>query len=141
MMNKAIYLVLLAVVTAFARSPSWAGCLEYEPAEVELHGKLTRAIFPGLPNFEDVKKGDNPDVAWVLQLPNPICVNAKQNDSLNEAAKDIKTVQLVILGEGMKRYKALIGKKVVVKGGLFHGHTGHHHTEVLLTVKDIVQIH
>ncbi len=134
---KAIYLAVLALFTASARSPCWAGCLEYEPVVVELEGKLTREIFPGLPNFEDVKKGDEPEVAWVLQLAKPICVNAKRNDSLNKATKDIKAVQLVMLGEGTKDYRAFVGKRVVVKGALFHGHTGHHHTEVLLTVKNI----
>jgi hypothetical protein len=33
--------------------------------------------------------------------------------------------------------KELIGKKVIVKGTLFHAHTGHHHTDVLMNVESI----
>jgi hypothetical protein len=39
-----------------------------------------------------------------------------------------------------KQYgKSLLGRKVVVRGTLFRGHTGHHHTKVLLTVIGITR--
>ena len=34
-------------------------------------------------------------------------------------------------------HKNMIGKNVIVIGALFHGFTGHHHTDVLMRVQSI----
>jgi hypothetical protein len=43
---------------------------------------------------------------------------------------------LAFAGNGQSHH-ALIGKQVVVKGTLFHAHTGHHYTDVVMNVESI----
>jgi hypothetical protein len=110
-------------------------CLSYEPAVVTLRGTLVRKTFPGPPNYEDIRKGDRAEVFWLLDLDSPICVNeGKSEPGLNPEAKNIRRVQLVVEAETYKRYKGLVGKKVIATGTLFEGFNGHHHTPVLLMV-------
>ncbi|WP_442891740.1 DUF4431 domain-containing protein [Dissulfurispira sp.] len=64
-------------------------------------------------------------------------MNAKTGIHLYSSESGIKEVQLVFWGNEYKKYKNLIGKNVIVNGQLFPMQTGHHHTRVLITVKDI----
>ena len=111
------------------------GCKSYEPAVVELDGRLVRKTFAGPPNYQDVHKGDEPETVWLLKLDSPICVDqdTKQPD-LNPAQQKVRSVQLVLNKEDSERAKSLSGKRVQVAGTLFAAHTGHHHTSVLLTI-------
>jgi len=111
-----------------------AGCKSYGPASVSLHGTLRRQTFPGPPNYEDVHKGDKPELFWLLKLDSPICVaQDKGEPDLNPRQKDVREVELVLTKEQVGRANALLGKRVVAIGTLFGAHTGHHHTPVLLT--------
>ena len=129
-------LILLSCVVLHAQSVSQAPCHSYEPATVSLNGIIKRHIFPGPPNFESVKKGDQPEQVWVLHLSSPICVSASSDF---DAQSNVSDFQLV-LPEGQKqydRYRSLVGKRVEVTGALFQASTGHHHTKALLTVSGI----
>jgi len=109
--------------------------LSYE-VPVSLNGIIKRHTFPGPPNYESVKKGDEPEQVWVLHLSSPICVSASSD---GDAQSDISDLQLVLV-EGQKqyaRYRSLLGTRVEVTGKLFQAETGHHHTKVLLTVNGI----
>jgi hypothetical protein len=53
-----IFLSLAIAAQAFAAAPP---CLKYEPEVVELKGKVKRVVFPGRPNYESVKAGDEPE--------------------------------------------------------------------------------
>jgi hypothetical protein len=118
-----------------------AVCLSYEPVVVELTGAIVRETFPGPPNYENVKEGDQPEVYWLLNLPQPICVDEdKANPDLNSAQVDIRKIQLVFMDpKAYKSYRSLVGKKVVAKGTLFGSLTIHHRTSVLLTVTSIAK--
>ncbi len=109
--------------------------LEYEPAVVELKGKLGIETFFGPPNFGENPETDSKERSWILSLNKPINVRAKTETDpiLGPSVEDVRKLQLVM----PKPYRELIGKKVIVKGTLFHGHTGHHHTDVLLDVQSI----
>jgi hypothetical protein len=112
-----------------------AGCKSYEPAVVELSGKLVRKTFAGPPNYQDVHKGDAPETVWLLKLNSPICVDQdRAQPDINPAKKKVRSVQLVLGNDGEARAKSLFGKRVQTAGTLFAAHTGHHHTPVLLTV-------
>lgn len=113
-------------------------CLNYGN-NVALSGKLQRVTFAGPPNYESVSKGDRPEVAFVIDLPESVCV---EKDEMQDAEKGVQTVQLVFT-EGEKeyeRYKPFLGRKVEVTGKLFHAQTGHHHTSVLIEVTGMKQI-
>jgi hypothetical protein len=110
-------------------------CLKYEPTTIELTGTIKPVTFPGPPNYRSVKEGDKPERYWILYLPKPICVDGDPNNNINEAEKNIKSLQLII--NDYDKYRSLLGQKVTVKGELTHAITGHHHTNVLINVKEI----
>jgi len=116
-------------------------CLSYEPSVVRLTGTIIRKTFPGPPNYESVEQGDSPEVAWLLVLSKPICVEKDAKDpDLNPAQKDIRKIQLVFRDStAYKNQKDLVGKGVIARGTLFGAHTGHHHTPVLLTVSTLTK--
>jgi hypothetical protein len=101
---------------------------------------LIRKTFPGPPGYESVRDGDRPETYWLLDLPQPICLNVdKYNPDVNFAQQNVRRVQLVLDPSFYKRYKDLVGKRVVATGTMFAGHTGHHHTAALLTVSGLTR--
>jgi hypothetical protein len=116
-------------------------CLSYEPSVVQLTGTIIRKTFPGPPNYESVERGDKPEVAWLLVLSQPICMEQDRKDpDLNPAQMDIRKIQLVFRdATAYQTQKELIGKKVLASGTLFGAHTGHHHTPILLTVNTLAK--
>jgi hypothetical protein len=136
--------LLVALMLLFSSGPLSnvkppQGCLSYDPATVTLSGKVGRKTFAGPPNYESIKRGDEPETYWILRLNSPICVNADENMPGGERPeKDVSDIQLVFSDGGQyARHKGLLGKRVIVSGKLSHAITGHHHTKVLLTVAEI----
>lgn len=130
-----------ALLSALLFSPFFASaaekpCLKYEPEVVELHGMVKRVVFPGPPNYESVKKGDEPEPYWVLFLPKEACVQGDPKNEFNsETEKNVRSLQLMDVD--YKKDRSLLGKSVIVKGTLMHSYSGHHHTPVLIQVKSI----
>jgi hypothetical protein len=144
-LHRAMLTLMLGLGLAFvgsAQPSAETRCLGYEPAVVKLTGTLTRETFPGPPNYESVRDGDKPETYLILNLAHPVCVDADKTDTgLNPAQKDIRRVQLVFTGTtGDAKYKDFVSKEVVATGTLFAAQTGHHHTPVLLTVKNLARI-
>jgi hypothetical protein len=52
---------------------------------------------------------------------------------LGPSVNNVRELQLVFDGPLRK----WVGKKLIVRGSLFHAHTGHHHTDVLLDAESI----
>ena len=113
-------------------------CFSYEPSPVSLTGTLVRKTFPGPPNYENIRKRDKPETAWLLELDRPACVDEDKTDpDLNPAQAEVHQAQLVLMPEQYRSYKTLVGHKVTAIGTLFGAHTAHHHTPVLLTVRNL----
>ncbi len=108
-------------------------CVSYEPDVVVLKGTIRRHTFPGPPNYESVAKGDLVETVWLLHLTQPICVSASSDW---EKETGVSGLQLVFANSSQYD-KSLLGRKVVVTGTLYHQHTGHHHTKVLIKVSSI----
>ncbi|WP_394781466.1 DUF4431 domain-containing protein [Undibacterium sp.] len=113
--------------------PAFAACLHYEPARVTLTGKLHRQTFPGAPNFESIKDGDAAETGFYLTLAQPVCTveDAEREES---GFASVKEVQLVLDQALYDVLRPKLGQQVSLSGQLFAGFTGHHHTDVLLTV-------
>ncbi len=113
----------------------------YEPATVEIYGIIRPHTFPGLPNYENVAAGDEPENCWLLHLLTPITVSAnglKEYPINNETETNVTELQLVFMGDGdYPQYRKFVSQRVKVVGMLFHQFTGHHHTPVLITVQKI----
>jgi hypothetical protein len=114
-------------------------CLPYEPKPVTLAGTIVRQTFPGPPNYEDVKTGDTPEMIWVLRLATPICVAPDgPTEDYNDPESNVRELQLIFMdGAGYTKYRSLLGKPVSVSGTLSHAITGHHHTKVMVVVREI----
>lgn len=104
-------------------------CLKPGPKTVILTGKLERRIYPGPPNYEDIKKGDQPETGFYLLLKEPVCY---VGDELSDPKQNVSLIQLVLDQKGYDELRPYLGKIIKLKGSLFGSHTGHHHTPILL---------
>jgi len=126
--------LLLAVVAAV--TPAGSICLRYEPDTVALTGMLTRKVFPGRPNYESVKDGDEPETGFYLELAVPVCTVASPDSANNNngALQDVRLVQLVLDAAGYARLRPQLGHQTTLRGTMFAAFTGHHHAPLLLQV-------
>jgi hypothetical protein len=113
-------------------------CLRYGPTVVTLTGTLRSQVFPGPPNYESVKRGDRKETATILTLFAHACTTDKDSQDFNDPETDIREVQLLVMNDAhWKIIRRLMGKRATLTGTLFHAHTGHHLTRVLIDVTTI----
>ena len=99
-----------------------------------LTGKLTIEMFSGPPNYGEETSNDVKEEEYVLLLENSLNMLAPLTDSSFYVEKpNIKKLQL-ISGTSLKHH---LNSNIKVTGTLMRAQTGHHHTEVLLEVKNI----
>ena len=129
------------VWTMWAACAANAACIDVKQTDrLSFQGTLSHQIFPGPPNFEDVRKGDAREPAYILTLDAPIC--AVGDDSL-DAGESFDRIQLLPNGVRpdpalSRTLRRLVGKRVSVQGAsAFGAHTGHHHAPLLVSVKNI----
>lgn len=138
-MKHTLTMLLLTVLVAVlypapTQAQRW---LSYEPQTVELDGRLVIQAKYGPPNYGEQPKTDEKVRIPVLVLQNPVNVLPSEENSYNsQAVYRTRQIQLAFI-ETRIDYKNLIGKNVVVTGSLFHAHTGHHYTDVVLSVSSI----
>jgi hypothetical protein len=133
-------LVTLVGVTFLVSSAVSAGeCLSYEPAIVTLQGSVSLKAAYGPPGFGEDPMHDAHEDYLALTLDAPVCMMASSKPHTDDVAEtDIKMMQLVFPnGENFQKAKQWIGKRISLNGSLYHAFTGHHHTTVLLKVKEI----
>lgn len=129
-----VFLTAVAHIAISAQERQW---LSYEPATVELEGRVVIRSKYGPPNYGEDPKTDQKGKYLFLVLTKPINVRATEGDGLNtQSVEGAREIQL-ILTDGKPSHKHLVGKNVVVKGTLFHAHTGHHYTDLVLTVRSL----
>jgi hypothetical protein len=138
-MKYALTILVLTVLVVVAHSPvtqaqRW---LSYEPETVELDGRLVIQSKYGPPNYGEQPKTDQKVKIPVLVLKYRVSVLPSQEDGDNsKPVYNTTQIQLAFVDSGIT-YHNLIGKNVVVTGSLFHAHTGHHYTDVVLKVRSI----
>lgn len=111
-----------------------AEVLHYEPARVRLSGNVEIEGFWGPPNFGEDPDHDRIELSPILLLDSPVDVIGDPNDELNfETVRSVTRMHLVL--KSSRQVRDLAGHHVVVEGTLFHAITGHHHTDVLMTVE------
>lgn len=116
----------------------------YAPSVFELTGTLDLQTFPGPPNYDSIKDGDDIERGFYLKLDRPIDVSVQglHPDVDNEKSeRNVKIMQLAINAEDDKLWAQFRnigrGRHVKIKGTLFHRFTGHHHSRILLDVQSI----
>ena len=111
----------------------------FEPEISTLTGSVKLEVFYGPPGYGENPKTDKKEPTYILHLPKPINVIATDpEDELNYTARNITKIQLV--NSGNFKISSFNNKTVKVSGTFFSAHTGHHHTDVLLTIKAISEI-
>lgn len=126
--KKFIFAFFLSLIFVFA-AQAQTDCLNYEPENVTLSGKLARL---SIKNVSGQK-----ETIYVLKLKTPVCVNADPENEYNPQQNDVKDVQLAFDAEKYKSSRLLLNKNVMVSGTLFGEHTQHHFTKVLMSVSEI----
>lgn len=126
MIRSALTLLFTAAITW----PAASACLDLsKQPTITASGELTRPMFAGPPNFQDVRKGDTPEPSYILTLDSPFCVSG------DDFLEDGKTIDRIQLMDDKGILSKLVGHSIDVKGNdPFGGHTGHHHAPVLMTV-------
>jgi len=117
-------------------------CFEYEPKVVKMRGHFTAEVFPNTLDRIPEKFG----TYWIFHPEEPICAEKIRSAEfdLNSTEYNVTDIQLVPTSQSeymYKVYRNLLDKKVVVKGTLYHSHTAHHKTKVLVSVIKISKIY
>jgi hypothetical protein len=97
-------------------------------------GTLERRTNPGRPNYESVAAGDEAETNYFLALKEPFCVLPKSAAPENGPVDGGTSVQLFLDQRGYDRLRPQLGTELTLRGILWEGVTGHHHTPFLLTV-------
>jgi hypothetical protein len=113
--------------------------LRYEPAVVKLSGILVMDANYGPPGYGEEPENDQIERSWVLKLDRPVdVIGDPQSDLNSESGKDVLRVQLV--NASKVKLGEHVAKRVTLEGTLFSAHTGHHHTDVLLTIQKLTRL-
>jgi hypothetical protein len=142
MQQKRIWLVAVMCAALNVGAQARAACVDVRQTEpLSFKGALSRQVFPGPPNYEDVRKGDTPERAFIIKLDAPICATG---DEFLDSSEAFDTVQLLVDNSAkggpalLSSLTRLIGKRVLVMATSgFGAENGHHHAPLLATVVSI----
>lgn len=127
-------LLILLIATNIAMAKE--SCYHYGGIPVSLSGTVEIKTFYGAPNYGENPQTDSRETQAILFLEKPICVEA--NQSGEAAEQNQANVTLVPPDkENMIKYA---GKHLAVKGVLFHAFNGHHHTPILMEIRQIENV-
>jgi hypothetical protein len=110
-------------------------CQRYDVANTELTGRVSIQTFFGPPNYGESPETDSKERQAILHLNRPICTIASYDSPAEENQTDVTLVPM-----GNFSLVPFEGKPVTVRGELFHAITGHHHTDVLISIDKVPQI-
>jgi hypothetical protein len=93
---------------------------------------------PGPPNYTSLRQGDQKETVLLLTLVKAFCTIGNDPAGIDVPERGIRDLQLAVTKDGdWPIIRRLIGKRATVTGTLFHAHTGHHRTKVLLSVTEV----
>ena len=134
--TEARVFMLLLLLFATSVVASAQKCFSYEAEGVQLTGTISKKTFPGPPNYESIRQGDQPETYWILHLGRPVCTTAGAD---SDAESGVTDLQLILTQKQYALYKKFVARKgrLTITGKLMHAHTGHHHTPVLMEVTGV----
>lgn len=145
-MRQTVFLLTaLACVSTAPVDQAAAKCaVDFQhPAPTIFSGRLTFKVFPGPPQFEDVRRGDQPEPAFILELDEDRCGEGVEYLGDKGSVATFRKVHLVEpsgqAGDVIRnKMRGLLNRHVEVKvEDPYEAHTGHHHAPVLGTVVSI----
>ena len=111
---------------------------------VTLSGTLRLKLFPGPPEYSSVETGDRADFCWILDLDKESFILAV-NTPVQELGLDFKDIikrpnanEVFLFPDCNvdESFRKKNGQHISVSGYLFHAHTTHHYSPMLLTVPE-----
>jgi len=112
-------------------------CLDLRQDKVAATGFLKMEAFPGPPNYDSIKAGDHEEDVFMLEVPEPDCVDETPGTSEGDSDMFID----VQVGSGdngiLKKLATLIGRKVTVTGTAFTPETAHHHSALVVMATEV----
>ena len=130
-------LLLSMFLFAFSLPTVAASCLHYGGSPVTLSGKVKLQTFFGPPNYGENPDTDSRETQAILLLAKPICVEANTAEYEEAEQNQLEVTLVPLKKENLKSYE---GKQTAVQGTLYHAHTGHHHTPVLIEITRIENV-
>jgi hypothetical protein len=128
--------MLLPPLVALLLATAGPACLLLPQAgdrTLMLEGRLSRHVFPGPPNYEDVRRGDRPEPGYILTLPAPICID--DGGEFADPGLRFDRVHLYTGNDALwPRLRAGVGHRVRVQGHGFPAETGHHRAPLVVDV-------
>ena len=124
-----IFAVALASRATEAQTGNLNRCYRYWMDTVTLTGTISRRVYPGPPNYESIKRGDEAEPVLLLHLQRPLCTLQSRE---YPARKDVREIQVLASDAEFKRGERLAGRRVTVTGTLTGPDMGYHHREVLI---------
>jgi Domain of unknown function (DUF4431) len=120
--------LVTALMLIFATgTASAAECMQDNQADQIAEGRLS------LGKFEDA--AGNPEQAFILTLPVPICLDS---DDAESAVQGTATIHIFSMDESIRAsIESFVGKDVHVRGTPFSAHTAHHHAPIVMDVSEI----
>lgn len=125
----------------FSKAINFPNYFYYEPEQSIIYGTVTEKMFYEGPGYGETPEVDKKVNALILKTDVP--VNAyphSQNDDPEIGDRIItnqKEIQIYTTDKKIN-LSSLKGKKVALQGVLQRAMTGHHHTEILMEVKSII---
>jgi len=111
----------------------------FEPNISAIIGTLKVEMFYGPPNFGDSPKTDSKEYSYIIHLDTAInVIQTSDSTDFNVTTIGVTKVQLVLL-DNLSLYPYL-NKRIKVSGQFFGMQTGHHHTDVLMTVSKVEKL-
>lgn len=110
---------------------------------ITLKGKLILRLFPGPPEYTSIEKGDRADYCWMLHV-NEEFFKIATAIPVPEPCSDLKSIMewsnhdeiYLSLEENMIDFCCdHESNEITVQGYLFHAHTSHHYSPILMNVK------
>ena len=110
-------------------------CAVYDEDTVRLSGVIELRTFAGIPGDGDNPSRDEREPAWILRLFEPIC--ATGTGEIDKDETEVREIQVVVEPPLFHAFASVVGRPVTITGNLFHAHSGHHHTPVLILPSDL----
>lgn len=113
-----------------------SGCTDIAHGAVTATGRLTRHVYPGPPNYQDVRRGDAAEPAYILALPRDICID--DGGVQADPNERFRVVQVYANSAALRRaLRAAVGRRVRIDGEGFAAHTGHHRAPLVIEARGL----
>jgi hypothetical protein len=133
---KTFFILLIFVLIFGGISSAGKPCLHYEGSPVTLNGKVKLKDFYGPPNYGENPETDSRETQAILILLEPICVVGNEGDL---GVEEQNQSEITLVPQNNENLRDYAGKQIMVEGTLFHAHTAHHHTKILISIKKIIK--